>query len=121
MSQSTSKSKSERNSFGLLACSLNNAFRVSASVIWALQTLIAFIRFYAAIAPVLGSRLMLNLRGSILHTSHDDEDQVIKMKTMVFNHHQYDETISTHNLTLINEDGQLYSETDRSSKHKPIH
>jgi len=76
--------------------------------------------FNAAIAPLLGSHLMLNLRGSILRTSHDDEDQVIKMKTIIFNHHTYDETISTHHLTLISEDGEIYSETDRSSKHKPI-
>jgi hypothetical protein len=47
--------------------------------------------FYTAMVSTLGSRLILNLRGSILRPAYNDQDSTIQLSTLVFNNHSCDE------------------------------
>jgi len=56
------------------------------------------ITLYSAMTPMLGSRLMLNLRGSILRPPYNEDDTSVELHTLVFNRHPEDESIATPDL-----------------------
>jgi len=64
--------------------------------------------FYEAMASTIGSRLVLNLRGSILQPAQNHEDTTLRLNTLVFNRHlsDHDETILKHDLVKDLEDLQ---------------
>jgi len=50
---------------------------------------------YSVTTSTLGCRLILNLRGSILHTASDDDgDLTTKLNTLIFNRHSDDPTVT---------------------------
>jgi len=53
---------------------------------------------YPAITPTLCSRLILNLRGSILRPASNEQDTTVELHTLAFINHPEDPTIATRDL-----------------------
>ena len=95
-------------------CSRINAYRVRVLVISTLLIVTHASSSYRAMSATLASRVILNLRGSVLRPGYNEEHMASELNALIFNSQPRDQTaVTTYSMQDIEVPGRTAGRRDR--------